>query len=628
MFTKRKIAAILLLILIIFFSLNIFLRLHDKNSVVYFVEAEHYQEECLNNTILGTITLISNNPYKISVYASTENWSSGNLEFKLFRDSSNVIYSTILYPENLETNLLSIDIPNLDILEAGSYFVSFTENNIDSDIYFFKESNDAFKEIQYYHLNKFIFYFCIIILNFLFIVIFLVVIHLKNAEQAFLFLAIMTGIIFVFLIPPYTAPDELWHFARSFDIASGNFVCKDYETREEFDNQTMPICEFPKELFELKLISQDNGINYTRETNTQINILAFKNIASRNFSGETVRIPIHGDHTTSSVAFLPQILSILLARFLNVPPIIMFYMARLGNLLAAIAIAYLGLKKIPRYKIMYMILYFAPGMIFLRSTSSTDGLLYSLILLFIAQIVYLMFAEVTFWEDGFLLLTVTAICITLIKMPYFIIYFLVLLVSKKRFVIAGKESKYIKYLYLIGLLSVCFTIYSISHHFLDYNSAVISTLYASSAEIDTSYILYAISHIFSIANMFFQTGIVNFHTYFFDAISFPNAGYLVMPYLLMCLAAAIYGEHNSIIKKQHRIIFFLIGLGTWLIVCAAFYFIGPGPDIGYIWGLQGRYMYPALILIFIALSNKNENKSSLPSLEACVFLTGIYALSL
>ena len=52
-------------------------------------------------------------------------------------------------------------------------------------------------------------------------------------------------------------------------------------------------------------------------------------------------------------------------------------------------------------------------------------------------------------------------------------------------------------------------------------------------------------------------------------------------------------------RKRDRIIFLLIGSGMWFIVCAAFYFIGPGPDIGYIWGLQGRYLYPALPLIFM-----------------------------
>ena len=632
MLKKRKSLTIILLVLFLsVFSLNIFIQIYDKNNISYFVEAEDYQSEYLNanSSISGSITLISSNPYKISIYVDAKNWDSGTLEFKLYKDSQTIIYSALLYPENCIDDLLLIEIPSSVFLEKGSYSVSFTGNNIASEIIFFKDSVGAFKEIQYYNVTKALFYVAVLILDFLFVIIVLAFLSIKKIEKAFLFLAIFIGIIFVFIIPPYTAPDELRHFARSYDIASGNFVCKDYETKKEFDNQTMPICEFPKELFELKLISQDNGINYTRETNTKINLLAFKDKINRNFSGETVRIPIHGDHTTSCIAFLPQVISILAAKFLNVSPIIMFYMTRIWNLAAAIFIAYLGLKKIPQYKILYMILYFAPGMIFLRSTSSTDGFLYSLILLFIAQIIYLIFTKASFWRNGCVVLSVIAVCITLIKMPYFIIFMLIVLLDQRQFTIAGKEYKCTKYLYLAGLLTSCFTICSISHKILDYNAEVISTLYASSAELDVSYISYALNHIFRIINMFFQTGVVNLYDYFFEAISFPNAGYLVIPYLMICLMVVFYGEYNFCMRKRDRIIFLLIGIGMWFIVCAAFYFIGPGPDIGYIWGLQGRYLYPALPLIFIALTSKNKNQSFCPPLlESTAILIGIYALSL
>ena len=137
MLKKRKSLTIILLVLFLsLFSLNVFIQIYDKNNISYFVEAEDYQSEYLNenSSIFGSITLISSNPYKISIYVDAKSWDSGTLEFKLYKDSQTIIYSALLYPENCIDDLLLIEIPSSVLLEKGSYSVSFTGNNIASDI--------------------------------------------------------------------------------------------------------------------------------------------------------------------------------------------------------------------------------------------------------------------------------------------------------------------------------------------------------------------------------------------------------------------------------------------------------------------------------------------------------------
>ena len=137
MLKKRKSLTIILLVLFLsLFSLNVFIQIYDKNNISYFVEAEDYQSEYLNenSSISGSITLISSNPYKISIYADAKNWDSGTLEFKLYKDSQTIIYSALLHPENCIDDLLLIEIPSSVLLEKGFYSVSFTGNNIASDI--------------------------------------------------------------------------------------------------------------------------------------------------------------------------------------------------------------------------------------------------------------------------------------------------------------------------------------------------------------------------------------------------------------------------------------------------------------------------------------------------------------
>ena len=481
---------------------------------------------------------------------------------------------------------------------------------------------DEYNELnntQEYSFNYKEFFVCVIIfIHLAALGLFFVVGRIRDGKYSFLVLAVITGLLLVFIIPPYTAPDEMRHFARSYDIASGNIVCASYETKEEYGNQTMPICEFPIELFELKLVSENNGINYTRETNTTIHFDMFLDKMGQRFSGEYVRIPIHGDHTTSSLAFLPQVIMIFLLKLLKVPPCIMFYGARLGNLAAAISLAYAGYNILPQgYRKIYAVLYFAPGICFLRSTSSTDGILYSIVLLFIAIAISLKAEHKSVWKGKVICtLLILACCIGLIKLPYLLIMGLLLLLDRKQFALKGKETFILKLIYVTGMLMAGCILYYISHSILDNNADVASSLYASSTEISGSYIIYVLHHPFRVLNMFFQTFFADFYSYYSSAIALPKSDCLIIPYLSLCAFVVFKIGADQIFNCRERILLIGLGAAMWMIVIVAFYFVGAAPDLGYVWGLQGRYMYPAFpVVLFGAASPKKKYDIAKESFE-------------
>ena len=42
---------------------------------------------------------------------------------------------------------------------------------------------------------------------------------------------------------------------------------------------------------------------------------------------------------------------------------------------------------------------------------------------------------------------------------------------------------------------------------------------------------------------------------------------------------------------------------VWSAIVVAFFFVGSSPDLGYIWGIQGRYFYPVFPLLVLACSH-------------------------
>lgn len=162
-----------------------------------------------------------------------------------------------------------------------------------------------------------------------------------------------------------------------------------------------------------------------------------------------------------------------------------------------------------------------------------------------------------------------------------------------------------KYMSITLMLGIAIGFYYISHKLLDNNPQVMSTIFASSTEINGDYISYIFKHPMKFLNMVMQTVLNSFSDYLESAVSLPASNCLVIPFIIWLMYITTKGNSLQVFSVKEKLAFMGIGCMMWFAVVLAFYFVGSSPELGYIWGMQGRYLYPVLPIFFVS-GSKNQ----------------------
>src|SRR5574344_959602 len=59
-----------------------------------------------------------------------------------------------------------------------------------------------------------------------------------SVEKRFLFIALIFGVLYIFILPPFQSVDESSHFYRNYEISSGNFFA---HTQNGFAGDILPL---------------------------------------------------------------------------------------------------------------------------------------------------------------------------------------------------------------------------------------------------------------------------------------------------------------------------------------------------------------------------------------------------
>lgn len=600
--------AIIIEIIVAFFSLNCIIQIQNKEEVSYFIEQEHYAQETIEQDTAKTYPLELANwniqTYKFEIDKNV--WKKGKALIQIMDGKGKIIKEYAISDLKVQKGMLELDMAELVLNIEEKYSICIKNQGNSTLNVLVDEAGNLKNEQIYLFAYKKLFIILIAVLNIGFILFIISINLIKNKKVMFWIISMASGIVLMLVIPPYTAPDEMRHLARAYDIAQGNVICTTYDTKTEFDNNTFPVCRFPVELYELKLISENNGMNYKKENNSKIAADKYLDKMAVSFSGKYVEIPIHGDHTTSSVAFLPQSIAIIISEILSFPPVIMFYFVRFMNLFLAVIIAYAAFCILPKYRELFCVLFWTPGISFLRSTSSTDGFLFSLVLLFLAIVINVKYLKENVLKPKYICsLMMILVSIALIKLPYAAVVLTLLLVENEQFCIGKKENGFNKYMSITLMLGIAIGFYYISHKLLDNNPQVMSTIFASSTEINGDYISYIFKHPMKFLNMVMQTVLNSFSDYLESAVSLPASNCLVIPFIIWLMYITTKGNSLQVFSVKEKLAFMGIGCMMWFAVVLAFYFVGSSPELGYIWGMQGRYLYPVLPIFFVS-GSKNQ----------------------
>ena len=195
-------------------------------------------------------------------------------------------------------------------------------------------------------------------------------------EKALLFIMIPFCILILFAIPVGRGHDETIHWIKVFEISEGSLI-------SPIDPETGVSTAFlPTGVDEIVNERSYGEFRYVD------NIPLLNNKLNYN---EKIKIENPRAESYCFIQYIPETAGVLIGKLITQNPLLIAYMARIGNIVTCIIIMYFAIKLIPFGKNVLLILATIPIAIEGFATISGDGITTSICALFIAYTFYLAF---------------------------------------------------------------------------------------------------------------------------------------------------------------------------------------------------------------------------------------------
>ncbi|HEY9909418.1 MAG TPA: DUF2142 domain-containing protein [Thermosynechococcaceae cyanobacterium] len=424
---------------------------------------------------------------------------------------------------------------------------------------------------------------------------------LQSPHKAFAGVAIVFGLLYLLVMPPFQVPDENMHFWRSYQVSEGHLVP---EIQGRAVGGMIPLSlgkvveiwgylPFKPDV-DLKWSSHQESFSIPLERQVQV-FAGFPNTA-----------------VYSPVPYVPQAIGIQFGKLLNLAPIVLSYLGRFSNMMVAIVLTFLALKIVPFYKWIFFLLSLTPMAISQRSSLSADALTNAIAFLLSAIVLNLTFnpeKEKVEFRDA-VILGVLSSLLSLCKLSYCVLPLICFLIPQRKF---EDRKSYWLVCSIICLSSVVFcaawtwTTKDISANF-PYPLPTI----APKAQLQ-----YLLSHPFRIPSIAWNqfNRIDEYAEQFIGVLGWldtPIHGSVRLSYIwVLLIAALISSEPEIFMLGGQRLKIFLVVAVTVFMIHAPLYFGWTAVGRAKVDGLQGRYFIPTSPLFFLLFYNHKFK------LEAC-----------
>ncbi len=225
-----------------------------------------------------------------------------------------------------------------------------------------------------------------------------------DAARFFLAAALLFGAALVVVTAPFHVPDEPAHFYRAVAISEGTLTAEALPGRT---GATLPASLGALvDLFAESIAHPERGIDPGI-------LAAARRIELEPEARSFLDFPTTA--VTTPLSYLPQAAGVAAGRLFGAPTLVLLYLARLANLLAATALIHAGLRRLPAYRWLGVAIALTPMATFLRSSVSADALTFAIAFLFAATVARLAFgieATVRPRDVALLCLLAAALCLT------------------------------------------------------------------------------------------------------------------------------------------------------------------------------------------------------------------------
>lgn len=404
-----------------------------------------------------------------------------------------------------------------------------------------------------------------------------------STEYIFLIVALIFGTLFMIIIPPMTAPDEIGHFAKSYAFSQGEIIpyfldspVNLFKTWGEYG------FNLPASILELDQNSIGVGYNVAEKFNyASLDVEAYKKL-------NEVFVPLGGQLNYSFFQYLPQILGISISKLLFDSILSIYYTARVFNFLSYILLIFLAIRWTKFAKWGFVVLALNPMSLFLAVSTSGDAFTNAVAFLFVAILSNLISEDVL---DKKKLYLSFVLMVAMVQMKPTLIMFglLYFLIPNKIFTIKSKM-----FYGSLVLFSALFLYYLWGKLFPSQDIMYMD--FATPSEQVKGILKNPSNFVTVIKNTIVEHGkfLLHSHTGQFGLLNRNISFLAVILYYFLVVFAVFIREYNKItVTKRMRFVSMTFVVGYVLLTFVALYQIWSPVGHPIILGLQGRYFIPA-----------------------------------
>lgn len=403
-------------------------------------------------------------------------------------------------------------------------------------------------------------------------------------EKIFLIISIGLGIIYMFLLPARTIPDEDAHIVTAYDVSN-----KILGTDEVSENNKiyMRYC--------------DNAAGYVTKPNNENIMNILSGIFSMPEDSEKEMVETGYKRTVLDVpkeSYIISALGITAGRVLGLNGEITLAFGRLLNYIFYVIATYYAIKRIPVGKLTLLLVAMLPMMLQQTMSYSYDALVFTLMITFVSYFVLMMKKDISLKITDIVLILISCLVLCRIKSSAYMPMVLLIAIP----IIKHRKEKCIKKMIyaLVGIL-VAVVLYKVVEIFFSTGSEAVAT--SDTSEYYT--ISYLLGNKKNTIMVFINTIWQRFDFYLYSLVGYSLShcsiympSFVAVIYLFILFLGTIPAEEEEVLfnvrQKTICMVMSLISAGG--IIMAMWLTFTPIP-CQTIEGVQGRYFMPQLILI-------------------------------
>ena len=417
-------------------------------------------------------------------------------------------------------------------------------------------------------------------------------------HKLYLIIILFIGVFYILGFPPSQLPDDNADYLRSLEVSDLHFT-----SVSKKDNVGRMYPKIIRKVYESK-----NYQDYLKNANLKL-------------EGPKTFLRLANKSLYAFVCYVPQAIGVGIGKIFNLPIVFQSIFGKICNFLLYVCLTYLSIKYIPTKKMLLFFICLLPMTVQEAASLSPDCMTIVTAIALQSFVLWSRSTKTNYTMKHYIALTILNVCLSLSKIVYLLICFLILLIPKKCF---GTEKN--KYLYCISSLIL---VVSLNLLWLKISSSYLYTFINTRGSNSSIQLKFILQSPYQYVLTLFAT-IDQYSTFYLEQIVGHSLGsfsvktsYIFVIMALVVLFRYLFykdSKKSDYFSNFEKIIILLLIVGTILLIFTSLYLQWTPVYSTIVEGVQGRYFIPLLPLVSFFFISKKPKKEDIPLASVSIFI--------